>query len=134
MSRRGFLSSLFLCAGGAILLVTVLVLSAARRTEPQSHWLVIRKWEEDRVNFYRMHPNGSDLRKIDHLPPNFIEINWSPDGRWIAYLGLDENKVTQLYRMRPGGSHQEQLTFNPNNINTLEWSPDSQQIIYSTFN
>ncbi len=58
--------------------------------------------------------------------------DWSPDGRWIAYIG-DATGENEIYIMKHDGSEEPiQLTKNTGTyIFGYEWSPDSKKIAWS---
>jgi tricorn protease len=56
---------------------------------------------------------------------------WSPDGKWIAYIS-DKTGETELYMQKPDGSDIIQLTSNNDcYISNFTWSPDSKKIAYT---
>ncbi len=69
----------------------------------------------------------------EHLPtPDLFpsDPQYSPDGEWIAFVGLaDGNR--NLYRMRSDGSDLQTLTSTMTNVWSFEWSPDSQRIAFT---
>lgn len=59
------------------------------------------------------------------------EGQWSPDGRWIAYIS-DATGETELYIQAAGGGEPVALTKdNDTYIRTFVWSPDSRKIAYT---
>ena len=71
-------------------------------------------------------------RDITRTPgSNDRNAQWSPDGRWIAYIG-DVTGETEIYLQNPQGGDPVQLTKdNDTYIRNFEFTPDSRQIIYS---
>ncbi len=61
------------------------------------------------------------------------EVNWSPDGQYIAYLS-DASGEFEIYVQKQDGSKApEQLTFNAETYKfEIEWSPDSKKILWPT--
>ena len=55
------------------------------------------------------------------------DLDFSPDGKWIAYVSYPEGT---LWRSRADGSGRVQLTFPPDSVSLPRWSPDSTQIAY----
>ncbi len=82
---------------------------------------------------FTMAPDGSDVRS---LGANVIEIEaapiWSPDGRYIAFLNLEE-KVTGdghqmvVYVVGSDGSNLQRLS---ETTSVPAWSPDSKSIAF----
>ncbi|WP_029903065.1 S41 family peptidase [Prevotella sp. 10(H)] len=59
------------------------------------------------------------------------EAQWSPDGKWIAYIS-DATGETELYLQEATGSEPVQLTRNNDTyIRDFEWSPDAKSIVYT---
>jgi len=60
------------------------------------------------------------------------EANWSPDGKYIAYLS-DKNGEYEIYIEAQDGSEEAlQLTSNADTYKfTIRWSPDSKKILWS---
>ncbi|HYL76614.1 MAG TPA: S9 family peptidase [Bryobacteraceae bacterium] len=71
-----------------------------------------------------------DLRQWTSSAKTENNAQWSPDGRYLAFLSnRDENR--QLYLMRSDGGEAERLTEAKNSIQNFQWSPDSKQIAFS---
>ena len=63
-------------------------------------------------------------------------VDWSPDGRWIAFLSSRPGQLkdspadkTQLYVMPLNGGEAQQLTRMENGVNAFQWAPDSKRIV-----
>ncbi len=58
--------------------------------------------------------------------------DWSPDGRWIAFIGdgTGETEV-YLYDTAAGGEAVQLTSGNDTYIRDLQWSPDSRHILYT---
>lgn len=56
---------------------------------------------------------------------------WSPDGRWISFLGTSEETGVQLFVIPASGGEARQLTHSATNIQSYDWSPDASAILYS---
>jgi Tol biopolymer transport system component len=56
---------------------------------------------------------------------------WSPDGQWIAYVGVRGNN--NLYRKAANGMGQEELLLQGNSTgrNPLDWSPDGKFLLFA---
>ncbi|HSG27490.1 MAG TPA: hypothetical protein VLA34_03345, partial [Candidatus Krumholzibacterium sp.] len=60
------------------------------------------------------------------------EVEWSPDGRWIAYLSEESGEYELWIRPQDGSDEPKQLTSGTDSwINGIVWSPDSRRIAYS---
>jgi dipeptidyl aminopeptidase/acylaminoacyl peptidase len=64
--------------------------------------------------------------KSDYCP------RWSPDGKRLAYLSIDEGERAkpQLHIISAEGGEPEQRCMMPNGVVNLEWSPDGSRIAF----
>ena len=70
-------------------------------------------------------PDGGHERIIHRTRLVIADIDWSPDGEWIATaIGM------QIYRLRPDGSDLTRLTDHHAGVSFPRWSPDGGQISY----
>ena len=56
---------------------------------------------------------------------------FSPDGRWLAYLGAEPKGKPQLYVLPTGGGQARRLTEHPLGAGAPVWSPDSRRLGYT---
>jgi eukaryotic-like serine/threonine-protein kinase len=65
---------------------------------------------------------------------------WSPDGLWIAYIGIRTptsnslSKANAIYRKPANGGGQEELLLEGDNTNRVldDWSPDGKSLLFTT--
>lgn len=70
--------------------------------------------------------DGGDERIIHEAGLAIEDLDWSPDGQWIAAaIGR------QIYRLRGDGSDIRQLTQHHNGAWSPRWSPDGRQISFA---
>ncbi len=55
---------------------------------------------------------------------------FSPDGRWIAYLGAERGGQPQLWLLATAGGEPRRLTDHPLGAGAPVWSPDSRRLAY----
>lgn len=104
----------------------------------------------DNINTVSLSPDGSRLaltargeifdvpaekgvtRDITRTPgANDREGNWSPDGKYIAYIS-DRTGETEIWLQPAAGGNPIQLTKdNDTYIRALTWSPDSKKVLYT---
>src|SRR5664279_1964047 len=53
--------------------------------------------DEDRVDIYTIHPDGSNLTRLTREAADNIDPHWSPDGTLISYSARDTGGHYQLY-------------------------------------
>lgn len=58
-----------------------------------------------------------------------IRAQWSPDGRWIAFLRKDGDQV-QVWRSRADGGGEQQVTHAAANVLSFAWRPDGRAIYF----
>ncbi len=101
-------------------------------------WLAFSSSATDlnmRINIVRT--DGLGLRTIAGTGSLFDKTRypagprWSPDGRWIAFVGGSHS--TNIYVVRSDGSDFKRLTFSGNitYITGHAWSPDGKRFLYS---
>jgi Tol biopolymer transport system component/C-terminal processing protease CtpA/Prc len=60
-------------------------------------------------------------------------LAWSPDSRWIAYVGVSNPSFRNIFAVPAGGGESRALTAMPNgNANNISWSPDGTYVIFNT--
>ncbi|HEX6701342.1 MAG TPA: hypothetical protein VF101_11480, partial [Gaiellaceae bacterium] len=72
-------------------------------------------------------PAGRTVRTLTHSVFDH-DPDWSPDGRWIAFLRTIESR-SYLFAVRPDGSGLHQLTHALRRIDGFEWAPDSRSLL-----
>ncbi len=73
------------------------------------------------------------VRNISRTPgSNDRSVDWSPDGRWIAWIG-DATGETEiyLYDVEKGGEPRRLTEGRDTYIRSLQWSPDGKHLLYT---
>ena len=55
---------------------------------------------------------------------------FSPDGRALAFLRIDDSGKKQVWRMEEGGGEARPLTFAPGGVTEFSWSPEGQRLVF----
>jgi len=92
--------------------------------------------EDGDWEIYAIHPDGTGLRRITHIPGNDAHSSWSPDGQWLTFAtgatGFKDEMALHPHNpqsygeiavMRPDGSDFHLLTDNPWEDATPRWAP-----------
>jgi dipeptidyl aminopeptidase/acylaminoacyl peptidase len=59
------------------------------------------------------------------------EPQWSPDGRWIAFVAKREkDDEAQVYVIAPDGGEARRVTRMPTGVSGIKWFPDSRRIAF----
>jgi len=60
-------------------------------------------------------------------------IAWSPDSRWVAYIGVTARSFRNIFAVPAAGGESRAVTSMANgNLGNLTWTPDGTQIIFNT--
>ena len=60
-------------------------------------------------------------------------VAWSPDSRWVAYLGLSAKSFRNVFAVPAAGGESRAVSALPNgNANNISWSPDGTYILFNT--
>jgi Tol biopolymer transport system component len=92
---------------------------------------------------FRVHPDGTGLKRLTDWGNNASYADWSPDGQWIAHDTGDNGKLGQhggIWLMRPDGSNdheiisgspltQKRVSFYNNPV----FSPDGTSLAFTHF-
>ena len=105
---------------------------------PDGRWVVFVVTEADlKANRFNtdlwLASTGPDRRVIQltRNPKRDDRPQWSPDGRWIAFLSERGKEKPQIWRISPTGGEAERLTDVKTGVSQFRWSPDGRQIAYT---
>jgi Tol biopolymer transport system component len=65
---------------------------------------------------------SKDPSRLDLLRP-IEDVEFSPDGEWLAFEGMDDNGNRDIYFMTPSGGNRTRLTVDPNADFDPAWRP-----------
>ncbi|MCD6506077.1 PD40 domain-containing protein [Candidatus Poribacteria bacterium] len=80
-------------------------------------------------HIYLMNPDGSETKRIKEGGA----ACWSPDGKRIAFLSIDEGPANDIFVMNVNGTDLRNITRTPNEWESdPDWSPNGREILFST--
>jgi len=83
-------------------------------------------------NLFLVRPDGTDLRRLTHLPRYNGSPSWGPTGARIAFVS-DRDDTFNVFTMTPDGSDQRQLTHwlgTDAGTGYARWSPDGVRLVF----
>jgi Tol biopolymer transport system component len=92
---------------------------------------------------YRVHPDGTGLKRLTDWGNNASFSDWSPNGQWIVHDTGDNGKQGQhggIWLMKPDGSNDHEIVggspITPKRVdfyNNAVFSPDGTSMIFTHF-
>ncbi len=85
-----------------------------------------------------LHVMGADFKEDRVIVAGFMGrgqrgLAWSPDSRWLAYVGLNTKSFRNVFAVPAAGGESRILSAVPNgSTGNLSWSPDGTYIIFNT--
>ena len=135
-SSRRTQSGLILVAAATVLSVT----SVVAAQENKEHSLLITAMPPDNRNpsgvgaqIVRVNADGSGRKVLTSKDDFSADPALSPDGKRIAFVVIDDDRMTGLYVMNADGSGRKRLVpKGDTDIFAPSWSPDSKRIAFCT--
>ncbi|MXV76506.1 hypothetical protein F4Z99_19825 [Candidatus Poribacteria bacterium] len=107
---------------------------------PDGRFLAAVDSDPDRRNLLHIRDlhTGKRIRSIILQVHSYVDISWSPDGRWIVYAGNIErlragrDLGTEIFLISPDGRHKRKLR-HPIGESPIGfvWAPDAQSVFYN---
>lgn len=112
-----------------------------KSVSPKGHWLAFYTGCEteltpESISLNLLHLPTNEVYKVTDLIANNITndvfiLDWSPDGRYIAFAGAIETPSIELYVFDIEGKNIRRLTEGLKSIEFLDWSPDGNWLLVS---
>jgi Tol biopolymer transport system component len=128
-------TALAMSLAGCFALVLMLV-PPAHATFPGHNGLIAFYSSTDQgAQIFTVRPNGRDLRQITHVNGDASDVDWSPDGRRIAFDVATPDSA-QIAIMNADGSGLVTLPKAPGNIIEVDpsFTPDGRRLVFLTNN
>ncbi len=78
---------------------------------------------------------GGPTRELVHLnwPLRYVDVTWSPDGRYLYFLKADVNDATprELFRVPAAGGREESTGLKGADLRDIDISPDGTRVAFS---
>jgi DNA-binding winged helix-turn-helix (wHTH) protein/Tol biopolymer transport system component len=91
-------------------------------------WMTYVTWPEGQL--WRSRSDGSEALQLTFAPLRAFHPNWSPDGKQIAYSGINPGGDWQIYLVSRDGSTSQRLLADPTAGIDPTWSPDGGSILF----
>ncbi len=119
-----------LIAFGVGLLLLSLFLTLVRQGKTSTaYFIAFTSSRDNRLDIYRMNPDGSQQEVIADSPYSDLSPEWSPDGRWIAFTST-RDADREIYLVSASGNAAKRLTYTAGDDFSPRWSPDGTWILF----
>ncbi len=98
---------------------------------PDGETLLFRSQRSDWLNYWSMPLPGGEPERVAPAEAEQSEGQWSPDGRWIAYVEIHNG--THDLRVVSSGGGQPRVLVSPEMgvVANIDWAPDSRSLSYT---
>src|SRR5690606_22562681 len=76
-----------------------------------------------------------ETRRLTEPPADYrgdVELAFSPDGRWLAFVRSVFEKVDDIYVVPVAGGELKRLTFDQAEVTGLDWTADGSEVLFSS--
>jgi len=95
---------------------------------PDGQWIVYVSYPE--LTLWRARADGTQRMQLTYWPVYATLPRWSPDGKQIAFVGLQENKPWKIFVVSPEGGATQELLPQDQQESDVTWSPDGTQVAF----
>src|SRR4029079_3157780 len=96
--------------------------------------IVTFRKQDNRTVLAILERDGSTAQQVKPLPPlaEFGSPHWSPDDRWIAFVGAVEIAFNRAVYVIGVGDGDPKTVATAQNIQGVAWLPDSSGLVYAS--
>jgi eukaryotic-like serine/threonine-protein kinase len=92
-------------------------------------WVAYAAYPEGTL--WRSRPDGSERLQLVFPPMEVITPRWSPDGKWIVFMGRYQGKGWRIYLVPSDGSSSPREVLAGGDAQAApDWSPDGHSIVF----
>ena len=103
----------------------------AARPSHDGQYLAV--WRPEKVIEILETGTGKRIKEIRLDARLYYDFAWSPNGKWIAYLGLNP-VLSEIFLISVQSGEIRQLTSHQRRLRRLVWAPDSRSVFYMDWN
>jgi hypothetical protein len=112
------------------------------RISPDGEWIAFHLINNNKIHLMLVSADGATLRQLADVSPvvpisssevTAASVNWSPDGKQLAFsilLARGDTSNDDIYVINPDGSGMTNLTNDPAQDREPVWSPDGKYIAF----
>jgi Tol biopolymer transport system component len=104
---------------------------------PDGQWIAFTRVDKARrkseqTALFRIHPDGTGLKRLTAWGENTDQADWSPDGRWIAFNTKGAKAPSRIAAVRPDGSGEHDIvkSAGDDDFHDPSWAPDGSRLIF----
>ena len=91
-------------------------------------WVTYVSYPENTL--WRSKTDGSERLQLTHSPLLVVQPRWSPDGKQIAFTGLEPDKPWRMYIVSVDGGIPQPLLVEDRSQLSPAWAPDSSSVAF----
>jgi serine/threonine protein kinase/Tol biopolymer transport system component len=95
---------------------------------PDGQWIVYVSYPD--LTLWRARTDGSQQMQLTYRPMTATLPRWSPDGKQIAFVGMEEGRQWKIFLISPESGGAQELLPQDRQESDANWSPDGKQIAF----